>query len=1087
MSFTLVNAQTVVARNAGALYGLAVGAANMAQYSSQIGSNTNGFLNTVYTNSVGETGTDVVADTLIANLGITGEVAVEEAKTYIVGKLNAVDYTARGAVINTMLARFSNLTDDAMFGTFAEAWNAKVSNAIAYGASIGTGDANFSDATTSTIGMPFTLTVESDAINGTAGNDTITATAAVVFDSTASAKFVDVIQTVDVIDGGAGIDTLNIRPASAFDTTSAALAGLSLTNVEKVNIDSAFAVKAVSLLWTGLTDLGVKTTASAVDVTAATTTNITSSTAAAAGMTTAVNGGANVSVTTTGANASTATIAVGAVLAPVGTVKVVENLAALDGGVTTGKIDVTGGTSVNVTTVAVQGTKVGVSATPIDATNGAVTVTGTALTTNAVVNQGIATGVKEVFTLKIPAAGTKNDELKFDTLTSYKSAGGLTAITEAAAFAAAYNLSTSPNWVASASDDTITFTAKKTGAVTDAASTDFTGTATTLKITAAEVATTTQGLAGVVAGAVTINDVNAASTVLPGSITSVSLTNFGAAKATSNALAFVTLAGAGTSYTGSSGVLTKATATTQTLTLAGVTTTGAVDVGTVPTTLNIAAVSAANTVDTLTASKATAVNISGNQALTVSKAFTFDAKAAIVSTSTAAVTIKADLGATQSYVGGAGADTIQLATTSTVAISTGAGNDVVTIAGLAGKGGSVNAGADTDTLVAAYATLSTATATDTANYIGFEAIQANTAATGTVDATIWGVNSVILDKGLAAGAKVIANTGATVTLNGTASANITTVEMKADSKADSATVVLNLGWTDDNNTKAAPVGTTTAITATGIETLTVQSSGKSSVAVADQVSGFVPDTNVNTLTLVNNDLKSLIVTGGDSIVFASAATQTGLGLVDASANFGAFTKIDVSLAVDNTTSPVVPTAPITIKGSSLGNTLIGSANADVIIGGGGVDTITGGKAGDTLSGGAGNDTFVYAAGHSSIGTGTFDTITDFVANTKGNGVSPILDLAATPTATDLTGDVLGFTHTGTAVAANGFKVFVASNAADATTFLANTASASNTQASAALDSTSNKLYVDVSGDGVTDFYIHLTGVTTITAAAFTLA
>jgi hypothetical protein len=37
---------------------------------------------------------------------------------------------------------------------------------------------------------------------------------------------------------------------------------------------------------------------------------------------------------------------------------------------------------------------------------------------------------------------------------------------------------------------------------------------------------------------------------------------------------------------------------------------------------------------------------------------------------------------------------------------------------------------------------------------------------------------------------------------------------------------------------------------------------------------------------------------------------------------------------------------------------------------------------------------------------------------------------------------------------------------------------------AALDSTNNNLYVDNTGDGVADFFIHLTGVTTITAAAF---
>lgn len=164
---------------------------------------------------------------------------------------------------------------------------------------------------------------------------------------------------------------------------------------------------------------------------------------------------------------------------------------------------------------------------------------------------------------------------------------------------------------------------------------------------------------------------------------------------------------------------------------------------------------------------------------------------------------------------------------------------------------------------------------------------------------------------------------------------------------------------------------------------------------------------------------------------------------------------------------------------------MGGAKGDTVVGGAKADTITGGKGGDTITGNGGNDTFVFAAGDSSIGSGTFDTITDFVGNTKGNADSGAI--SANADSTLWTGDVLSFTVSGTANAAKGIKVFTASSAADATTFLANTASADNTQASAALDSSGNNLYVDMSGDGIADFYISLTGVASIEAASFVIA
>jgi len=147
--------------------------------------------------------------------------------------------------------------------------------------------------------------------------------------------------------------------------------------------------------------------------------------------------------------------------------------------------------------------------------------------------------------------------------------------------------------------------------------------------------------------------------------------------------------------------------------------------------------------------------------------------------------------------------------------------------------------------------------------------------------------------------------------------------------------------------------------------------------------------------------------------------------------------------------------------------------------------IIGGKGGDTVTGNGGNDKFSFAAGDSSIGTGKFDTITDFVANTKGVGTDGALTaVGATGVAVaDLTGDVLSFGKYGTG--AGGVVVDVLGSGADATTFLATNAGTANAVI-AALDSSTSNLYVDNTGDGVADFFINLTGVTTIDTGAFEL-
>lgn len=448
---------------------------------------------------------------------------------------------------------------------------------------------------------------------------------------------------------------------------------------------------------------------------------------------------------------------------------------------------------------------------------------------------------------------------------------------------------------------------------------------------------------------------------------------------------------------------------------------------------------------------------------------------------------------------GAGDDKVTTATAALVAtasINLGAGNDTLTLhAAPAAAGATLTGGEGTDTLAtiyAAYNTIAAYGATDLAKITGFETLSITTAAlanTNNVDLSkLAGLTSAQILGVATGGAATISGVGAnaSVVINGdinTDTGTLTVTLKDATGSSDVLNLTLNDLYTENNDATATVEATNAfGVTASGVETLNVTSTGTASTKFLG-ATGNKADGVLNTLTLTDDALVTLNASGDQGIKFASAAAQVKLATVDASANT-AGANIDVSLAKTDGTA-----AAITVKGSATAaNTLKGSGNADTIVGGSKTDLITGGAKGDTLTGNGGNDKFVFAAGDSAIGTGTFDTITDFVANTWGNGTSGAAGTEADlADATKVTGDVLSFTAVGATVAqANGFKVFVASSAADATTFLANGASADNTSAYAALDSTTNKLYVDVSGDGVTDFYISLTGVTSITAAAFEL-
>jgi hypothetical protein len=228
MAFTLVTTQTILARNAGALYNLELGSTTMSSLVAQTAAagGIDAFLNAVYNSSVGATATTVVAAELVKNLGFTDATLKAQAEAIIVANLNAVPSTARGAVINNILSTFSTLTADATWGAAATAFNTQVANAEAYAAvSTNTSNAAFDTASSTTAGSTFTLTSSVQSLTGSAGDDTF-----IAGDEGGKAT----LNAGDTISSGSGTDTLKIfNAAGAINTANFSSAVISgVENVE---------------------------------------------------------------------------------------------------------------------------------------------------------------------------------------------------------------------------------------------------------------------------------------------------------------------------------------------------------------------------------------------------------------------------------------------------------------------------------------------------------------------------------------------------------------------------------------------------------------------------------------------------------------------------------------------------------------------------------------------------------------------------------------------------------------------------------------------------------------------------------------
>lgn len=328
---------------------------------------------------------------------------------------------------------------------------------------------------------------------------------------------------------------------------------------------------------------------------------------------------------------------------------------------------------------------------------------------------------------------------------------------------------------------------------------------------------------------------------------------------------------------------------------------------------------------------------------------------------------------------------------------------------------------------------------------------------------------------------VVDGTGATTLV---VSGTLTTA-LKTDTASDVMTLVLNNNYTENNDATATVTALTHTVNVGAIETVNVNSTGKASTAFLG-ATGNKADGVANTLALTDNAIVTMNVTGDQALSFTSASTMTKLATIDASANTGGLTFSGAAADMTSDTASVA----MSIKGSATAaNNLTGTGRNDTIVGGSKADTITGGLGADTLTGGAGNDVFVFATADGSDSTLVkMDIITDFVANTYGQGVNGAATSAgASAVAAEVlkrTGDVLSINVDGTVTKVS---VGVMTSAADAQTYIQNVGNDADAAITGmALDSSSGKLYIDLNSNGTVDSVIQLTGVTTITSAAILL-
>jgi S-layer protein len=797
-------------------------------------------------------------------------------------------------------------------------------------------------------------------------------------------------------------NTLNIVDLATGSTLPGAT---TVSGVQTVNLTSGGASGAANFTgYTGLTALNVVEAGGAAGITAAGTTAITLTDSAAANAAINVQGGSNVVVTANAVNGGSiagiplfGSINVGTTTAATGTVTVVANQSATATGTTNG------GDNINVTggTVDTITANLSEKAGAGNVVNGgAITVIGGAATTTVTVNQTAAATAANATTASAGAAGT----------TLATAAPG---VQGAAAVAAA------PAVAASAA------------------------------------------VAGVVDGAVTITDVNFAAPTVAGTITSVSLANFGNASAINdNALTSLSLTGG----TGSLTLTNNATAPTNTalaLSLNGVgsiASSGAVSAVTFNdfknevTTLNVTT-AGKDSYLSIADTKLATLNVSGTNALNLSGVLSNTVKTIAVSgaagfndggllatdtgltsfTTTSSGKIVATLNATQSFVGSSGQDVITISADATKAITGGSAtnNEII----FNGTAASFN---------------TTAAKLTNTNVTGFSVFGLGAAASGNYDLSTFNAGFKAIDitaANFGAGASdsfinaakgtSLNIAGPSVGLAGTAASDAGVISVSyADTTGAADTVALSIGsglavdltiggvsLQDANNVGIGTLSVTTSGSDIGnaggtIDTITtLQDNGLSVLNVSGTAGLTITTLNEATTPATSFTINSTEsgLNGTTIGTFTDAnlgnLTFTGTAAADVQ-NLSLGTSTVTSLTIANSGTGTATVGDGGIGGLNLGTTLKSltlTGNVALGVNAATAETATGATTGFTLSGASDNAHVNFSL--TGAASGATDTIT------LGNGNDYVTDLSTQGKVniTVGTGSNLIDLHTGTGV------------------------------------------------------------------------
>lgn len=711
-----------------------------------------------------------------------------------------------------------------------------------------------------------------------------------------------------------------------------------------------------------------------------------------------VDGGAAVSVATGAADtAAQGVVTIGGAKAATGAVSVtntVTNAAGADAA--GGAITVSGGATVTVSQTAAQA----IATTAVannTITQGAVTVNGGTSTTSVTVSQSAAAaavttvvavaGATEATTATFKALAA-TETVTINGLTFTAGAAGTTAAETAAAFAGLESgarqgfspkgtysgtFSTAGWTSGAASEATVVFTGSAAGARTDLADAGTAAAgATSFKVnTQGVTAVDADGVGGVAQGKVTIDDANVGAEI--DTIATVSINGYAnESTVKSDALTSLTLSN---NTPGADLSVTNGTATTLALTLDKIAgadgDAAALGLGGTYTALNVTTTGTSSAAQ-ITAAGVTALTVEGTKALnltgstlaalkTVSVSgaagltigLTTDVTTSYDSTGTTGTSTVTNVDGTKAtYSGGAGVDSVTLATATalTKAISLGAGDDTLSFGALlvTGTTAAMDGGEGTDTLSMSGAAADGLDSSVVSFYTGFDRLTINDAtAARTLDLANLGFTNYVTTSGTAGGTDAL-------TLNKLASGG--TVVLTATGAVTVGVANAATGTSDVLNVVLRSSGGLTAgtVTAAKVETVNISNVDTNTTAHA------------NTLTLTAADATAVTVGGaGKTALTLTMTGSTKVTSIDGSAMTGALTVTSL-----NTTSAT------TITGGSAADVLTAAtgSTADVLIGGAGNDVLTGNAGLSTLTGGAGNDIFVIQTASTNVNS--YATITD---------------------------------------------------------------------------------------------------------------